>query len=88
MQPFNYPNRNQNLKARQIQDEQNQLNRLHNIKYFQSRGECPFCEGYGELFDSSDLEEPHKDCHYCGGSGDWETTENPEELHKKYPFLG
>lgn len=55
------------------QQEQNILNEIYNQQQFKLKDECPMCEGYGDIYDELDLEEPHKECERCYGTGSFYT---------------
>lgn len=65
--------------------EENEKNRLHNIKLFQHKNECPFCEGYGEVLIEEGI---YHECDNCEGSGEWMLEISAEDLHIAFPDIG
>ena len=59
----------ENQSLIKVQEEENKKNEAFYLERCQNFDFCPKCEGYGEIFDDSDLEEPHKECDRCFGNG-------------------
>lgn len=57
--------------GQKVQDRENRENELWSLEQQQKSDECPRCNGYGEVYDETDYEQPHKDCSRCLGSGQW-----------------
>jgi len=72
------------MSIKEIIQQENDKNRLHNIKQFEKSNECPFCEGYGEVH----YEDDFKECPTCKGSGEWEILVTSVTLYYLFPNLG
>ena len=57
------------MSLRLVQEKENRKNEQHSLLQFYKDDECPKCEGYGEIYDSIDFEQPHKECDRCFGTG-------------------